>query len=52
MMMMDLNRKVNEEDEEDDDNDSERTESYTPPPLDMTIDLNPNEKENHHIACK
>jgi hypothetical protein len=37
MMMMDVNQ----------DNDSDRTESYTPPPLDITNDLNnSSDKEN------
>lgn len=41
MMMTDTNQENTDED------DSDRTESYTPPPLDITIELNTSiEKEN------
>ena len=38
--MMDLPQDI------DDDDDSDRTESYTPPPLDITADRSSSEKEN------
>ena len=31
------------------DDDSERTELYTPPPVDLTFDFDPDEKENQRF---